>query len=71
MVSAIEVVSCDLVTLKWLVSYRCIFLSIEVCSHQDVVSSDLESVVLRDAVMSRPQHDDDRVALGADGGVLK
>ena len=32
-------------------------ISIEVCRHQDVVSSDLESVVLRDAVMSRPQRD--------------
>ena len=30
-------------------------ISIEVCRHQDVVSSDLESVVLRDAVMSRAQ----------------
>lgn len=32
-------------------------ISIKVCRHQDVVSSDLESVVLRDAVMSRPQRD--------------
>ena len=30
-------------------------ISIEVCRPQDVVSSDLESVVLRDAVMSRAQ----------------
>lgn len=41
-------------TFSWTILFF-VGISIEVCRHQDVVSSDLESVVLRDAVMSRAQ----------------